>query len=68
VSTLTKEEKMKERIEERKLIVHKVAFDLEAVKTLLRKIKLSSLQNWASLSLSMRRSRVSQFSYSTSLS
>jgi hypothetical protein len=34
VSTLAKEEKMKERIEERKIIVHKVAFDLEAAKNI----------------------------------
>jgi len=39
VSTLAKEEEMKERIEERKLIVHKVAFDLEAVKNIVERDK-----------------------------
>ena len=39
VSTLAKEEKMKERIEERKLIVHKVAFDIEAAKKIVEKNK-----------------------------
>ena len=39
MSTLAKEEKMKERIEERKLIVHKVAFDIEAAKKIVEKNK-----------------------------
>jgi hypothetical protein len=39
VSTLAKEEKMKERIEKRKLVVHKVAFDLEVAKNIVEKDK-----------------------------
>jgi hypothetical protein len=39
VSTLAEEEKMKERIEERKLIVHKIAFDLETIKNIVEKDK-----------------------------
>lgn len=39
VSTLAEEEKMKERIEERMLIVHKVSFDLEAAKNIVEKDK-----------------------------
>jgi hypothetical protein len=39
VSTLAKEEKMREKIEKRKLIVHKVAFDLEAAKNIVEKDK-----------------------------
>ena len=37
VSTLIKEEKKKERIEERKLIVNKIALDLEAAKNIVEK-------------------------------
>ena len=39
VSTLTKEEKIEERIEERKLIVHKIAIDLETAKNVVEKGK-----------------------------
>ncbi len=39
VSTLAKEEEMKEKIEERKLIVHKIAFDLETIKNIVEKDK-----------------------------
>jgi hypothetical protein len=39
VSTLAKEEKMKERIKKRELIVHKVAFDLEATRNIVEKDK-----------------------------
>jgi hypothetical protein len=39
VSTLAKEEEMKERIEERKLIVHKLAFEIEAAKNIIEKDK-----------------------------
>jgi len=39
VSAITKEEKKKERIEERKLIVQKIALDLEAAKNLVEKDK-----------------------------
>ncbi len=39
VSILAKEEKMKEKIEKKKLIVHKIAFDLEAAKNIVEKRK-----------------------------
>lgn len=39
VSTLTKEEKIEERIEERKLIVHKIAIDPETAKNVVEKGK-----------------------------
>ncbi len=39
VSTLAKEEKMKDKIEKRKLIVHKIAFDLEAATNIVEKDK-----------------------------
>ena len=39
VSTLVKEEKLDERIEERKLIVHKIAFDLGTAKSVVEKGK-----------------------------
>lgn len=39
VSTLAKEEKMKERIEERKLVVHKLALQIEAAKNIIEKDK-----------------------------
>ena len=39
VSSLTKEEKIEERIEERKLIVHKIAIDLETAKNVVEKGK-----------------------------
>lgn len=39
VSTLAKEEKINERIKKRKLIVHKVAFDLEAASSIVEKDK-----------------------------
>lgn len=39
MSTLAKEEKMKERIEKKKLVVHKVAFELEAAKNIVEKDK-----------------------------
>jgi len=38
-STLAKEEKNEERIQERKLIVHKIAVDLETVKNVVEKGK-----------------------------
>ncbi|MCK4478455.1 hypothetical protein KAU88_08030 [Candidatus Bathyarchaeota archaeon] len=45
VSTLAKEEKMEERIEERKLIIHKIVIDLETAKSIVEKGKTKFLQN-----------------------